>query len=997
MADARRFDLSPVAADSQSSIAVATGVDHTCAVTSSGGVMCWGLGAQGELGDGTTTFMRTEPVQAVGLFSGATAVTANEWGTCALASGGAKCWGLNATGQVGDGTTTERLAPVDVSGLTSGVASISMGGVHTCALTSGGGVKCWGNNYYGQLGDGTNTNHLTPVVASGMNSGVRAVSAGSDHTCALMTSGGVKCWGSNLRGQLGDGTYTNRSTPVDVNGLTSGVVAITAGQWNTCAVTSSGGVRCWGFNGYGQLGDGTTTDRGTPVSVSGLTSGVSAVSGKGDHTCALMTSGGVRCWGFNGYGQLGDGTTIDRLTPVDVAGLASGATKIAVGGRGHTCALMNSGGIKCWGDNGYGQLGDGTTIDRHTPVDVVWPPVASPLPIVFVTGWNGMCPAFPCRKSNPQESWAVEVNDLKSPQMGHNGKVFYAILDSSWCYTPSLDSNAAVLQNAIDQAKIATGQSKVILIAHSMGGIVSRAYIEGSTYRNDVDSVFTLGSPHLGIPSQAFLLFSFYGSLDLGTYFLRQPVAVQLSAPGMWVFNQFHSKRSGVSYHFIGGDAPDTSRNALGLLAEWINPGHNDVGIPTNSARADGLSGTIDRMTTDEVHASMVGLRDYFLYDGGLSNSYQHCIRPSLLSPGSYACGTISPQQPSIRTPTIDLPSSFSPVYTGTILNGQTVNVAIPIEGGPALFATSWQTGTVGASLVSPNGQVIDPAFAGANPSVVTYAATGALASYTFPDAIPGAWRVILQGTSVPTNGTSIAAVASVKSGVTLTAQTDQLWYAPGATAGIDATLSGTQAGATVLATVSRSDGITQSITLLAVGTGQYHGTYLIPNVPGYATVYLTAQGTTLAGTTYQKATTAVFQIASNRSSLSGAYSDTPQPRSPGSSLYKSLLLNIGINSSASGAVGIAADLVDLAGNFVAHSNTLSNAPAGPSNLTLGFDGADISASQRNGPYRLTNVLLTDERSVTLVMANATNVYTTAAYKYQSFAPPVTYLPFVSR
>ena len=222
----------------------------------------------------------------------------------------------------------------------SGTAAVSTGGEHTCALTSAGGVKCWGNNSVGQLGDGTTIQRLTAVDVSGLPSGVAAVSAGDDHTCALTTGGGIKCWGYNFYGQLGDGTTTQRTTPVDISSLVSGVAAVAAGGVHTCALTAAAGIKCWGYNFYGQLGDGTTTQRTTPVDVSGLTNGVAAVAaggeGEGGHTCALTTAGGLKCWGRNVFGKLGDGTTTNRTTPVDVSGLGPKPTPTpapqAVGG-----------------------------------------------------------------------------------------------------------------------------------------------------------------------------------------------------------------------------------------------------------------------------------------------------------------------------------------------------------------------------------------------------------------------------------------------------------------------------------------------------------------------------------------------------------------------------------------------------------------------------------------------------------------------------------------
>ena len=251
------------------------------------------------------------------------------------------------------------LVPLD------GVAAIAAGDDHTCALTASGGVKCWGTNWSGQLGDGTTDDRLTPVDVSGLSSGVTAIAASRYHTCALTVSGGVMCWGA---GPLGDGTTDARLIPVDVSGLSSGVTAIAAGGNHTCALTASGGVKCWGENAFGQLGDGTIDARLTPVDVSGLSSGVTAIAAGVSHTCALTVSGGVKCWGENGDGQLGNGTDYSRLTPVDVSGLSSGVVDIAAGWR-HTCALTASGGVKCWGSNDYGQLGIVPGI--WIPVDVM--------------------------------------------------------------------------------------------------------------------------------------------------------------------------------------------------------------------------------------------------------------------------------------------------------------------------------------------------------------------------------------------------------------------------------------------------------------------------------------------------------------------------------------------------------------------------------------------------------------------------------------------------
>jgi alpha-tubulin suppressor-like RCC1 family protein len=287
---------------------------------------------------------------------------------------------------VGDGTTVIRNTPVDVSGLASGVTAISVSGESNCALTSVGGVKCWGSNYYGQLGDGTSIDRRTPVDVVGLTTGVTAIAANGGYTCALTGAGGVKCWGDNSHGQLGDGTTDEHHTPVDVSGLASGVAAITVGGLHTCALTTAGGVKCWGYNFAGALGDGSSTDRHTPVNVLGLTSGVVAIAAGFGHSCAITAARAVECWGYNSFGQLGDGSKAGHLTPVEVSGLASGVVGLAANGQ-YSCALTSSGEIKCWGGNDDGQLGDGTRIGHDTPGSVVGfggslPPTACVVPNV---------------------------------------------------------------------------------------------------------------------------------------------------------------------------------------------------------------------------------------------------------------------------------------------------------------------------------------------------------------------------------------------------------------------------------------------------------------------------------------------------------------------------------------------------------------------------------------------------------------------------------------
>lgn len=349
---------------------ISAGANHTCALTLEGSVMCWGLNDNGQLGDGTTT-SRKVPGPVTGLASGVTHISAGRLHTCAVtATGGVKCWGSNTDARLGDGTTTQRLTPVDVSGLSSGVVAVAAGGRHTCVLTTGGGAKCWGDNTSGQVGySSTVTTRTTPVDVSRLTSSVVALASGNSHSCALTSAGAAKCWGHNGNGQLGLNSTTNRTSEATVSGLYAGVTSITAGWASTCAALSSGAVKCWGSNGNGVLGDGTTLQRLTPVDVSGLTSGASSVSTGVNQTCATV-AGGIQCWGKNTEGQLGDGTTTDSRVPVNVGSLGQAASEVTSGGS-HVCALLSGSAAKCWGRNAEGQLGDATTAQRNNPVSVL--------------------------------------------------------------------------------------------------------------------------------------------------------------------------------------------------------------------------------------------------------------------------------------------------------------------------------------------------------------------------------------------------------------------------------------------------------------------------------------------------------------------------------------------------------------------------------------------------------------------------------------------------
>jgi alpha-tubulin suppressor-like RCC1 family protein len=339
----------------------------TCAVLRDGSGRCWGSAYHGQLGDGGTTD-RFAPVVVSGL-SGAVGITAGYGVACALVTGGgARCWGSGKAGALGRGSVTDSSVPVTVSGLT-GATAIDVGGAfaggHACADVAVG-TRCWGNHDRGQVGLGVSVDTATPVDARGPV-GVASLSAGGAHTCAVATTRSVWCWGDGARGQLGVGgpsSWLPSPSPAQVSGLTD-AVAVSSGELHTCALRTTGTVRCWGDGADGQLGNGPSSPSGTPVDVPGV-SGAVAIDAGAYHTCALVTGGRVRCWGRNSSGQLGTGGISSVPGPAtEVVGVV-GATTMAAG-LAHSCAVV-SGALRCWGANTSGQLGTGTTTSSAVPV-----------------------------------------------------------------------------------------------------------------------------------------------------------------------------------------------------------------------------------------------------------------------------------------------------------------------------------------------------------------------------------------------------------------------------------------------------------------------------------------------------------------------------------------------------------------------------------------------------------------------------------------------------
>ena len=296
-------------------------------------------------------------------------IAAGGWHSLAVCSDSTvKAFGENASGELGDGTTTDQNIPVSVVGLSS-IISVSGGGdqleAHSLALKKNGTVWAWGSNIYGALGNATTNPSLTPVQVL-LLTGATKISAGGWHSVALKNDGTVWTWGWNIDGQLGDGTFVDKTIPTQVSGLT-GVIEIAAGTYHVLALKSDSTVWAWGDNISGQIGDNSTIDRNTPVQVVGLTGVVKIASGR-FFSLAVKRDGTVWTWGENLYGQLGNGTTTDSHVPVQVTGLTGITSATAATGAFHCLAVKNDNTVWAWGRNTYGNLGDGTVAHSSVPV-----------------------------------------------------------------------------------------------------------------------------------------------------------------------------------------------------------------------------------------------------------------------------------------------------------------------------------------------------------------------------------------------------------------------------------------------------------------------------------------------------------------------------------------------------------------------------------------------------------------------------------------------------
>ena len=387
------WDYDPLEAQN---LSLVTGEWNTCALDSNQNVFCWGRNGNGQIGNGQTGTSgcgtsghkcKDIPTATNDLGSDVISLAFGHQHACGLLDTGAvKCWGRNNAGQLGtSGGDKDTPQTINLgSGRTA--TSIYAGGHYTCAILDDASVKCWGENGNGQLGIGSNSNANTPTTINTLGSGRTAISLATamSAVCALLDDGSVKCWGASANGQLGNGgTSSNlKSPPASAINLGTGrtAKAITGGESHFCAILDDDSIKCWGNGFNGKLGTGTTSHRSTPTSTSGsFATGryAVAIDAGYDHTCAILDNGQLTCWGSDSDGQLGNGATTGTKSSIQstTVTLGSGRTAISLSAGGeHTCAQLDNGQLKCWGNRADGQVGDNGNFnnpsDRTSPSSV---------------------------------------------------------------------------------------------------------------------------------------------------------------------------------------------------------------------------------------------------------------------------------------------------------------------------------------------------------------------------------------------------------------------------------------------------------------------------------------------------------------------------------------------------------------------------------------------------------------------------------------------------
>ncbi len=623
-------------------------------------------------------------------------------------------------------------------------------------------------------------------------------------------------------------------------------------------------------------------------------------------------------------------------------------------------------------------------------------------PVVMVHGWN----------TTPGETFMLHGNNVPSALAQAHYHVEFARMETDLLYTPSVSHNAVYVAEAIDRALAATGQPRAILIAHSMGGIVSRAYIEGPEYQNDVSEFFTFGSPHLGTPMAV------YNALGLGG-----PAVLEMNPFGITLFNLMHQRRSDVIYHVIGGAAPETitrknclwslcwhetwptfmldpkARNLIwGFVTGGLIFGDDDGFIPTDSAV--GLSGRMDRLVTDEVHATAFGEYTYFNRSSEFSKSFETCIKRVLVNQSSQSCGTASYHAASATPRTFVsaasaqiAPESYpvpTQIHKGMVEANSHLVHSVPIERGPVAFVVNRNgEGELTVTLSDPNGMIFRSEDMLKHPENVYFENTPDGVLYIIKNPSAGVWEIRIHGeNTIGADKIQYTAYATFESTVSLQASLNKTIFRRDEDASITATITGETGWVNGTVTIRYGDDTTDTTDMNALGGTTYGADIPLMNIPGTAVADVIARGVDIDGVSFERTTQLHFQISPPGISFGDEYSDVAIPLINEPGRNDGVEVSVGVVSDRNESAVLSADLADTNGNLVAHSIINASLTAGENQLTIRFDGDDIYRSHEDGPFMLTNLILVSEtQSETLVLDQRYDAWSTNPYSYESFGP----------
>ncbi len=634
----------------------------------------------------------------------------------------------------------------------------------------------------------------------------------------------------------------------------------------------------------------------------------------------------------------------------------------------------------------------------------------------WVQGWEHVI-------TDPRMRYAIEYwGDMPGWLAGAGYDIWVAQLKTGHNQgTATLEYNGTCLRNQIAYVAGQTRRSDILVVAHSMGGLVSRSCLSYSECSDNVNTLVTLGSPHAGLPERGPVKI-----LKLSCK--KQPGACEMGANHMVLFNRANPNSESIDYHFIGGDGTSGPRHWQQTLWEKLGAGPNDGLIGKYSAVgwvwdegnfepeewAD-LSPP-SQYWTDEFHSRAYSfddgtqIRDDYYHtryqDTGQRSHAYECFMDLLAGNTPDTC---TPANTALSVNTAEsaaMPSQSTPLLDGTIASGQVLSTTQQVDSnGQTIFYTAWHTGTLAVRLRRPDGQVIDPSYAASHPEEVSYTYdTGGgemwpFVTYSFTNTLPGIWTIVVDASSPESVNTDFWAFAILETERTLHAGLDAYRYAVGDTAALTATLQNNGAGLagiTVTAQIARFDGVTDTLTLTDQGGGNYAAAYTIPDAPGYLNITVLAEGDD-NGTPFARQTDLLAAVAPQDAQFTGAYGDRGNDANA-DGFYESLDVSVGVTVVHSGTWLISGQLLSAGGDLLSSLTVDVSLDAGTHTVTLPFNGDDIRLGRQDGPYTLSNLQMA-ERSLGIPAQIVEDAYVIASYSWRDFgtAPPDIYLPLVTR